>query len=242
MFLRCFTIECTDTYTRNCSPLSSSRFSSYQLCSFVWGIYNLKNRCQRCIVWGYSDSIAQQLMKLPPLYEVTVSGFNTLAGDEGCSWIVTLVSVMGSPELMTVTAYNGDISAGSGYDVTVGDEYSIIRILLQYHRPRVLKETLSLFNLSCPSWAHNWDHHWSPASAVPDSLASVEISGTGEKYINICLFHLIRCCMLGGSVICMLVCMRCVHILFATLASYKYKLFLTPMKSSFCILTNKHTN
>ena len=71
--------------------------------------------------------IAQQLMKLPPLYEVSVSGSNTLAGDEGCSWIVTFVSVMGSPELMTVTAHNGDISAGSGYDVTVGDEYSIIR-------------------------------------------------------------------------------------------------------------------
>ena len=67
-------------------------------------------------------------MKLPPLYEVTVSGFNTLVGDEGCSWIVTFVSVMGSPELMTVTVYNsGDISALSGYDVTVGDQYSIIR-------------------------------------------------------------------------------------------------------------------
>ena len=44
--------------------------------------------------------IAQELMKLPPLYKVSVSGSDTGVGDQGCSWIVTFLSVMGNPELM----------------------------------------------------------------------------------------------------------------------------------------------
>ena len=48
-----------------------------------------------------SGVIAQELMKLPRLYEVSVSGSDTGVGDEGCSWVVTFLSVMGNPELMT---------------------------------------------------------------------------------------------------------------------------------------------
>ena len=47
-----------------------------------------------------ANEIAQELMKLPPLYDVAVSGSDTAAGDEGCTWEITFLSVMGSPELM----------------------------------------------------------------------------------------------------------------------------------------------
>ena len=50
-----------------------------------------------------SGVIARELMKLPRLYEVAASGSDTGVGDEGCSWIVTFLSVMGNPELMTGT-------------------------------------------------------------------------------------------------------------------------------------------
>jgi hypothetical protein len=47
-----------------------------------------------------SNVIAAELMRLPPLYEVDVSGENTSAADEGCSWTVTFLSAVGNPELM----------------------------------------------------------------------------------------------------------------------------------------------
>ena len=52
-----------------------------------------------------SQTIARELMRLPPLYEVAVSGTDTGAGDEGCSWTVTFLSAMGNPELMTGTQF-----------------------------------------------------------------------------------------------------------------------------------------
>ena len=48
-----------------------------------------------------SAIIASELITLPQLYEVSVSGSDTGAGDQGCSWVVTFLSVMGNPELMT---------------------------------------------------------------------------------------------------------------------------------------------
>ena len=48
-----------------------------------------------------SDVIASELMRLPPLYEVDVTGIDTPAGDQGCSWTVTFLSAVGNPELMT---------------------------------------------------------------------------------------------------------------------------------------------
>ena len=47
-----------------------------------------------------SQTIASELMRLPPLYEVDVTGTDTLAGDEGCVWTVTFLSAVGNPELM----------------------------------------------------------------------------------------------------------------------------------------------
>ena len=47
-----------------------------------------------------SNVIATELMRLPPLYEVGVSGEDTAADDEGCSWTVTFLSAVGNPELM----------------------------------------------------------------------------------------------------------------------------------------------
>lgn len=44
--------------------------------------------------------IAHELMQLPPLQSVTVDGQSTDAGDEGCEWEVTLLSVTGNPELL----------------------------------------------------------------------------------------------------------------------------------------------
>ena len=61
-----------------------------------------------------------------------------------------IVSVMGSPELMTVTAYKGDISAGSGYDVTVGDEYSIIRDTIAISQPEGFEGDVILIQFELP--------------------------------------------------------------------------------------------
>ena len=98
--------------------------------------------------------VASELMRLPPLYEVDATGIDTPAGDQGCLWTVTFFSAVGNPELMTgeycnsvclslywhwsithdtstcffpVTAFNGDESTDTGYSVTLGDDYSIIR-------------------------------------------------------------------------------------------------------------------
>ena len=48
-----------------------------------------------------SSVIKSELMRLPPLHDVDVTGAVTSAGDEGCSWTVTFLSVAGNPELMT---------------------------------------------------------------------------------------------------------------------------------------------
>lgn len=66
--------------------------------------------------------VASELMRLPPLYEVDATGIDTPAGDQGCLWTVTFFSAVGNPELMT-----GDESTDTGYSVTLGDDYSIIR-------------------------------------------------------------------------------------------------------------------
>ena len=120
-------------------------------------------------------------MKLPPLYEVSVSGSNTLAGDEGCSWIVTFVSVMGSPELMTVTAHNGDISAGPGYDVTVGDEYSIIRDTIAISQPEGFEGDVNLIQSELSNLSTIGTITVSPASAVPDSFGQCAWEVTFES-------------------------------------------------------------
>ena len=45
--------------------------------------------------------IAEELMKFPPLREVHVSGSDSGAGDGGCKWVVSLLSVTGIPELFS---------------------------------------------------------------------------------------------------------------------------------------------
>ncbi len=47
-----------------------------------------------------SSFIASELLKIPQLYDVSVSGSNTADGDQGCIWTVTFLSVLGNPELM----------------------------------------------------------------------------------------------------------------------------------------------
>jgi hypothetical protein len=114
--------------------------------------------------------IAQELMKLPPLYEVYVSGSDTGVGDEGCSWVVTLLSVMGSPELMTVTASNGDISAGPSHFVTVGDAHSIIRDTIEIFQPTGYEGDVNLIQSELSKLSTIGIVTVSPASAVPDNF------------------------------------------------------------------------
>ena len=44
--------------------------------------------------------IAHELTKLPPLQSVAASGQSSSAGDEGCVWEITLLSVIGNPDLL----------------------------------------------------------------------------------------------------------------------------------------------
>lgn len=46
-----------------------------------------------------SLEIASELMRLPPLKEVNVSGADSGAKDGGCIWVVSLLGVIGNPEL-----------------------------------------------------------------------------------------------------------------------------------------------
>ncbi|KAL7537095.1 hypothetical protein ACHAXR_007582 [Thalassiosira sp. AJA248-18] len=117
-----------------------------------------------------ADVIAQELMKLPPLYEVAVSGSDTGVGDEGCSWVVTFLSVMGSPELMTVTATNGDSSVGPGLSATVGDAYSIIRDTIAVSQPDGFEGDVNLIQSELSKLSTLGMVTVSPSSAVPDSL------------------------------------------------------------------------
>lgn len=48
-----------------------------------------------------AEIIKMELRKLPPLYEVSVSGSDSGNNDEGCTWIVDFESVMGNPELLS---------------------------------------------------------------------------------------------------------------------------------------------
>lgn len=45
--------------------------------------------------------ISKELLSLPPLREVSVKGVDTGADDGGCVWVVSLLSVVGNPRLMT---------------------------------------------------------------------------------------------------------------------------------------------
>ncbi|KAL3774885.1 hypothetical protein ACHAW5_007303 [Stephanodiscus triporus] len=117
-----------------------------------------------------SSFIAQELMKLPPLYEVSVSGSDTGVGDEGCSWIVTFLSVMGSPELMTVIASNGDISAGPSHSVTVGDAHSIIRDTVEISQPEGYEGDVNLIQSELSKLSTIGIVTVSPASSVPDDF------------------------------------------------------------------------
>mmetsp|Transcript_25263 Transcript_25263/g.52844 ORF Transcript_25263/g.52844 Transcript_25263/m.52844 type:complete len:1508 (+) Transcript_25263:155-4678(+) len=117
-----------------------------------------------------SDVIAQELMSLPPLYEVTVSGSDTGVGDEGCSWTVTFLSVMGNPELMSVSAINGHMSTGPGHSVTVGDDYSIIRDTIAMSQPVGFEGDANLIQSELSKLSTIGTVTVSPASAVPDNF------------------------------------------------------------------------
>lgn len=47
-----------------------------------------------------SSFIASELLKIPQLHDISVSGSNTDAGGQGCIWTVTFLSVLGNPELI----------------------------------------------------------------------------------------------------------------------------------------------
>jgi len=128
-----------------------------------------------------STLIAQELMKLPPLYEVSTSGSSTGVGDEGCSWTVTFLSVMGSPELMTVTAQNGDEYAGPSHSVTLGDSYSIIRDTITISQPMGYEGDVNLIQSELSKLSNIGIITVSPASAEPDSFGQCSWQITFES-------------------------------------------------------------
>lgn len=115
-----------------------------------------------------AHEIASELMKLPPLYEVDVSGESSDAGDEGCVWVVTFLSVMGNPEIMKVQAWNSGESAGPAQSVTVGDEYSIIRDTVAVTQPENFKGDDNLIQAELSKLPIG-EVTVSPANATPDS-------------------------------------------------------------------------
>ena len=128
-----------------------------------------------------ATQIAQELMLLPTLYDVAVSGSATDAGDEGCTWIVTFLSVMGNPELMKVTAYNKELSAGPGRSVTVGDEYSIIRDTIAISQPDDFKGDVNLIQSELAKLSTIGIVTVTPASAFPDDLGQCTWDVTFES-------------------------------------------------------------
>ena len=117
-----------------------------------------------------SALIAHELMKVPPLYEVSVSGSNTNADDEGCTWEVTFLSVMGSPELMTVTASNGNLLAGPSHSVTVGGAHSIIRDTVAISQPEGFEGDVNLIQSELSKLSKIGVVTVSPTNAVPDDF------------------------------------------------------------------------
>ena len=117
-----------------------------------------------------ASNITEELIKLPTLYDVTVTGSETSAEDEGCMWIVTFLSVMGNPELMQVTAYNGDLSAGPDQSVTVGGEYSIIRDTVTISQPDDFKGDVNLIQSELSKLSTIGIVTVTPASVLPDEL------------------------------------------------------------------------
>ena len=115
-----------------------------------------------------SALIEQELMKLPPLYEVSVSGSDTDAGDEGCAWEVTFLSVMGSPELMTLTSSNGKLSAGPSHSVTVGDANSVIQDTITISQPEGFEGDVNLIQSELSKLSTIGIVTVTPTSAVPD--------------------------------------------------------------------------
>ena len=128
-----------------------------------------------------STIIAQELMQLPPLYEVSVSGSDTGVGDEGCSWVVTFLSAMGNPELMTVTAYNGDLSVGPSHSVTVGDAYSIIRDTIAISQPEGFEGDVNLIQSELSKLSTIGIVTVSPISATPDDFGQCAWNITFES-------------------------------------------------------------
>jgi len=128
-----------------------------------------------------ATEISRELMLLPTLYDVAVSGSETSAGDEGCTWVVTFLSVMGNPELMDVTAYNGELSAGPGQSVTVGDEYSIIRDTITISQPDEFKGDVNLIQSELSKLSTIGIVTVTPASAFPDDLGQCTWNVTFES-------------------------------------------------------------
>ncbi len=128
-----------------------------------------------------SAIIAQELMQLPPLYEVSVSGSDTGIGDEGCLWVVTFLSAMGNPELMTVTAYNGDLSVGPRHSVTVGDAYSIIRDTIAVSQPEGFEGDVNLIQSELSKLRTIGIVTVSPMSAIPDVFGQCTWNVTFES-------------------------------------------------------------
>ena len=128
-----------------------------------------------------ATEISRELMLLPTLYDVAVSGSQTSAGDEGCMWVVTFLSVMGNPELMEVTAYNGELSAGPGQSVTVGDEYSIIRDTIAISQPEDFKGDVNLIQSELSKLSTIGTVTVTPTSAFPDDLGQCTWDVTFES-------------------------------------------------------------
>lgn len=99
-----------------------------------------------------------------------VSGSDTSVGDEGCAWVVTLLSVMGNPELMTVPAANGDLSVGPSLSATLGDAHPIIRDTIAISQPSAFSGDVNLIQSELSKLSTIGTITVSPTSAVPDAF------------------------------------------------------------------------
>jgi len=57
-----------------------------------------------------------------------ITGSDSGNNDEGCTWTVDFESVMRNPDLLSVTAFHGVLSAGPGTSVTVGPTLRLFAI------------------------------------------------------------------------------------------------------------------
>ena len=80
-----------------------------------------------------------------------------------------------------VAAFNGDVTAGPGYSVTLGDEFSVIQDTIVISQPDEFKGDINLIQSELSKLSSIGVVTVSPQSAVPDSFGQCVCEVTFES-------------------------------------------------------------